>query len=55
MINPVKLLGDLYAVLKGKPQIKFLGITGVTRLKDVSIFSVGSDIKDATYDRNLQQ
>ena len=28
--------------------IKFLGITGVTRLKDVSIFSVGSDINDIT-------
>ena len=28
--------------------IKFLGITGVTRLKDVAIFSVGSDIRDIT-------
>ncbi len=41
---------NLYAVIKGKKVIKFLGITGVTRLKDVSIFSVGSDINDVTYD-----
>ena len=42
-------LRDFYAVLKDKPQIRFLGITGVTRLKNVSIFSVGSDIIDLTY------
>ena len=40
---------EFYATLKGKKQIKFLAITGVTRLKDVSIFSVGSDIKDLSY------
>ena len=40
---------DFYAALKGKKQIKFLAVTGVTRLKDVSIFSVGSDIKDLSY------
>ena len=39
---------SFYANLKDKFAIKFLGITGVTRLKDVSIFSVGSDIKDIT-------
>ncbi len=44
---------NLYAVIKGKKVIKFLGITGVTRLKDVSIFSVGSDINDATYDHRI--
>ena len=37
-----------YANIKDKFAIKFLGITGVTRLKDVSIFSVGSDIRDIT-------
>lgn len=42
-------LRSFYGVLKDKPQIRFLGITGVTRLKNVSIFSVGSDIIDLTY------
>ena len=37
-----------YANIKDKLAIKFLGITGVTRLKDVEIFSIGSDIKDIT-------
>ena len=40
---------EFYAALKGAKQIKFLAVTGVTRLKDVSIFSVGSDIKDLSY------
>lgn len=48
-----KSLRNIYDVMKGAAAIRFLGITGVTRLKDVSIFSVGSDIKDATYDSNL--
>ena len=39
---------SFYANLKDKLAIKFLGITGVTRLKDVAIFSVGSDINDIT-------
>ena len=38
----------IYANIKDKFAIKFLGITGVTRLKDVSIFSVGSEIRDIT-------
>ena len=38
----------IYANIKDKFAIKFLEITGVTRLKDVSIFSVGSDIRDIT-------
>ena len=38
----------IYANLKDKLAIKFLGITGVTRLKDVESFSVGSDIRDIT-------
>ena len=39
---------SFYANIKDKLAIKFLGITGVTRLKDVSIFSVGCDINDIT-------
>ena len=39
----------LYGAMKGKRCIRFLCVTGVTRLKDVSIFSVGSDIKDLSY------
>ena len=39
---------SFYATIKNKWPIKFLGITGVTRLKDVAIFSVGSDIRDIT-------
>ena len=39
---------SFYANLKDKLAIKFLGITGVTRLKNVEIFSIGSDIKDIT-------
>ncbi len=48
-----KCIRSIYAVMKGEEAIKFLGITGVTRLKDVSIFSVGSDINDATYDHRI--
>lgn len=39
---------SFYANIKDQDSIRFLGITGVTRLKDVSIFSVGSNIKDIT-------
>ena len=39
---------SIYANIKDKFAIKFLGITGVTRLKDVESFSVGSDIRDIT-------
>ena len=39
---------SFYANIKNKWTIKFLGITGVTRLKDVEIFSIGSDIRDIT-------
>ena len=44
-----------YANIKDKFAIKFLGITGVTRLKDVSIFSVGSDINDITNESAYSQ
>ena len=39
---------SFYATIKNKWPIKFLGITGVTRLKDEEIFSIGSDIRDIT-------
>ena len=42
-------LRELYGIMKGKSCIRFLGITGVTRLKDDQIFSVGSDINDLSY------
>jgi hypothetical protein len=42
-------LRNLYGVMKGDPSIRFLCMTGVTRLKDVSVFSVGYDIKDLSY------
>ena len=43
---------DFYGAIKGKKQIKFMAVTGVTRLKDDSIFSVGSDIKDLSYEND---
>ena len=46
---------SFYANIKDKFAIKFLGITGVTRLKDVEIFSVGSDINDITNDSAYSQ
>lgn len=49
----INCIRAFYGVLKDKAQIRFLGITGVTRLKNVSIFSVGSDIRDATYYHSL--
>ena len=46
---------SFYANLKDKLAIKFLGITGVTRLKDVEIFAIGSDINDITNDSAYSQ
>ena len=46
---------SFYATIKNKWTIKFLGITGVTRLKDVEIFSIGSDINDITNDSVYSQ
>lgn len=43
-----ELIRSIYAIIKIKSSIKFLAVTGVTRLKDTAIFSVGSDIKDIT-------
>ena len=39
------ILREIYGIFKSAP-IRFLGITGVTRIKDVALFSNGSDIKD---------
>ena len=50
-----KIIRRFYGALKGKKQIRFLAVTGVTRLKDVSIFSVGSDIEDLTYESAFSQ
>ena len=50
-----EFLREFYGIIKGKYAIRFLGITGVTRLKDVSIFSVGSDINDITNDSAYSQ
>ena len=44
---------EFYSVIKDELLIEFLGITGVTRLKDVSVFSVGADIHDASYDADV--
>ena len=49
------VIRDVYTALKDKESIKFMFVTGVTRLKDVSIFSVGSDIKDITNDSAYSQ
>ena len=46
---------SFYANIKDQDSIRFLGITGVTRLKDVAIFSVGSDINDITNDSAYSQ
>ena len=46
---------EFYAVLKDNEHIRFLAVTGVTRLKDISIFSVGSDIMDLSYDHAYAQ
>ncbi|MBQ9273201.1 MAG: AAA family ATPase, partial [Succinivibrio sp.] len=46
---------NFYSNLKSNKQIKFLAVTGVTRLKDVSIFSAGSDIEDLTYESAFSQ
>ena len=50
-----KKIKRFYANIKDKFAIKFLGITGVTRLKDVEIFSIGSDINDITNDSAYSQ
>ena len=46
---------SFYDTIKNKWPIKFLGITGVTRLKDVEIFSIGSDINDITNESAFSQ
>lgn len=49
----IKCFRAFYGALKDKPQVRFLAVTGVTRLKNVSIFSVGSDIRDLTYSHDM--
>lgn len=44
-----EILHRIYAVLNNNTSIKFLAVTGVTRLKETTIFSVGTDIKDISY------
>ena len=43
-----EVIRSFYGCIKDKSAVKFMFVTGVTRLKDVSIFSVGSDISDIT-------
>ncbi len=43
-----EVMRSFYGCIKDKESVKFMFVTGVTRLKDVSIFSVGSDISDIT-------
>ena len=49
----ISCIREIYATLKGKAQIRFLCITGVTRLKDATMFSVGSDIVDMSNDHSI--
>ena len=46
-------LKRIYGSIKDVNEIRFLAITGVTRLKDVTIFSVGSDVLDVSYDNDV--
>ncbi|MGN0916476.1 MAG: AAA family ATPase [Succinivibrio sp.] len=48
-------LRNIYGCLKDQAAIKFLAVTGVTRLKDTTIFSVGSDIKDISNNSEYSQ
>ena len=43
-----EVIRSFYGCIKDKEAVKFMFVTGVTRLRDVSIFSVGSDISDIT-------
>ena len=49
------VIHDFYGAIKDKNAIKFMFVTGVTRLKDVTIFSVGSNIKDITNESAYSQ
>ena len=51
----VKKIKNFYANIKDHGAIRFLGVTGVTRLKDVSIFSIGSNINDITNESAYSQ
>ena len=49
------ILREIYGVLKGAAAIRFLGITGVTRIKDVALLSNGSDIIDISNHTEFSQ
>ena len=51
----VKKIKNFYANIKDHGAIRFLGVTGVTRLKDISIFSIGSNINDITNESAYSQ
>ncbi len=51
-----KEIRDFYATIKSdtvSQTIRFMLVTGITRFKDVSIFSAGSNIVDISYDSNI--
>ena len=48
------ILREIYGVFKSAP-LRFLGITGVTRIKDVALFSNGSDIIDISNHTEFSQ
>ncbi|MBQ9273713.1 MAG: AAA family ATPase [Succinivibrio sp.] len=51
LYEPFRLsLRSFYGALKDRGEIRFLAVTGVTRLKDVSVLSATSDIEDLTYE-----
>ncbi len=51
-----EIIRRLYAIIKVNSRaIRFLAVTGVTRLKDTTIFSVGSDIDDISNDNAYSQ
>ena len=43
----------VYRYIKGKAQIRFMAITGVTRLQNTAIFSVGSDVLDMSNEHSI--
>ncbi|MBO6258943.1 MAG: AAA family ATPase [Succinivibrio sp.] len=46
----IAVISDFYAEFTGNKHIRFLAVTGVTRLKSDFIFSEGTDIEDVSYD-----
>lgn len=51
-----EIIRSLYAIIEANSRaIRFLAVTGVTRLKDTTIFSVGSDIDDISNESAYSQ